>query len=151
MTTHELAIAFVPPQEWETVYDSKKALKCGTIFPSLHKPFFASEDCDCDLAGMEEAPQLCDTWQKLLGKIQEVSFMADDLRLYLDMHEQDENALQLLHETLQKRKELVNLFAVNYYPLTFQNLLESECESERRYCWSKGPLPWEGVCTDVVL
>ena len=27
MTDHDLAIAFVPPQEWETVYDSKKALK----------------------------------------------------------------------------------------------------------------------------
>lgn len=35
-----LAIATVPMQDWETPYESAKALCRGTIFPGLDKPFF---------------------------------------------------------------------------------------------------------------
>lgn len=37
-----LAIATVPMQPWETPYDSAKALRQGTIFPSLDLPFFVT-------------------------------------------------------------------------------------------------------------
>lgn len=37
-----LAIATVPMQPWETPYEPEKALKQGTIFPCLDKPFFAA-------------------------------------------------------------------------------------------------------------
>ncbi len=44
--TPYLAIATVPMQRWETPYECCKGLWCGTIFPSLHKPFFAKGgDC----------------------------------------------------------------------------------------------------------
>ena len=35
-----LAIATVPMQPWETPYDGQRALKQGTIFPSLDLPFY---------------------------------------------------------------------------------------------------------------
>ena len=35
-----LAIATVPMQPWETPYDAATALKQGTIFPCLDKPFY---------------------------------------------------------------------------------------------------------------
>ena len=38
-----LAMAFVPRQSWETPYDFDVALKRGTIFPSLDKPFLGEE------------------------------------------------------------------------------------------------------------
>jgi len=34
-----LAMAYVPWQQWKTVYDLNKALKIGTIFPELDLPF----------------------------------------------------------------------------------------------------------------
>ena len=37
-----LAIATVPMQPWETPYDAATALKQGTIFPCLDKPFYVS-------------------------------------------------------------------------------------------------------------
>lgn len=38
-----LAMAFVPRQSWETPYDFDVALKRGTIFPALDKPFLGEE------------------------------------------------------------------------------------------------------------
>lgn len=35
-----LAIATIPMQPWETPYEPEKALKQGTIFPSLDLPFY---------------------------------------------------------------------------------------------------------------
>ncbi len=44
--TPYLAIATVPMQRWEAPYECCKGLWCGTIFPSLHKPFFVKGgDC----------------------------------------------------------------------------------------------------------
>lgn len=38
-----LAIAAVPVQRWETLYDPAAALRQGTIFPSLNLPFFVTD------------------------------------------------------------------------------------------------------------
>ena len=37
-----LAIATIPMQPWETPYDAATALKQGTIFPCLDKPFYVT-------------------------------------------------------------------------------------------------------------
>ena len=42
MEQQHLAIASVPMQNWETLYDWDQALATGTIFPGLNKPFFVS-------------------------------------------------------------------------------------------------------------
>lgn len=34
-----LGMAYVPWQQFDTVYEVEKALGCGTIFPELYKPF----------------------------------------------------------------------------------------------------------------
>jgi len=39
-----LAIATVPCQQWKEVYDRKKALKQGTIFPELDLEFFLGDE-----------------------------------------------------------------------------------------------------------
>lgn len=38
----QLAIATIPMQLWETLYEPGKALKQGTVFPSLDLPFFVT-------------------------------------------------------------------------------------------------------------
>lgn len=40
--TPPLAIATIPMQPWEEPYDLCKALKTGTIFPSLDLPFYVT-------------------------------------------------------------------------------------------------------------
>lgn len=48
-----LAIATVPMQPWETPYAPEKALKQGTIFPALDRPFFVTAD------GSANIPEPC--------------------------------------------------------------------------------------------
>lgn len=84
----------------------------------------------------------------MMLQIMEISFMLDDIRLYMDTHNQDTNGLKLLKQTVGKRMELLKEFASQYYPLTqdcmadiYEQFPETDC-----YCWEKGPMPWEGVC-----
>lgn len=37
--TWAIAMCYVPWQRWGDLYDPCKALKCGTLFPVLSKPF----------------------------------------------------------------------------------------------------------------
>lgn len=50
-TFHEsvpLAMAYVPMQEFNTVFELCEGLKNGTIFPELYKPFLGSKGgCRC--------------------------------------------------------------------------------------------------------
>ncbi|EOS80307.1 hypothetical protein C817_01799 [Dorea sp. 5-2] len=34
-----LAMAYVPWQEWQNIYEAEKGFHCGTIFEELNKPF----------------------------------------------------------------------------------------------------------------
>lgn len=34
-----IAMAYVPFQQWNTVYTTEDGMQNGTIFPELHKPF----------------------------------------------------------------------------------------------------------------
>ena len=38
-----IAMAYVPYQQWEKLYDDAVAISRGTIFPSLDKPFIGEE------------------------------------------------------------------------------------------------------------
>ena len=81
-------------------------------------------------------------------QVMEISFMMDDIRLYMDTHPEDKDGLQLLKQVIQRRKQLMKDFAEEYYPLTMDcmaELYEKNPESDC-YCWQKGPMPWEGAC-----
>ncbi|MCI7812867.1 MAG: spore coat protein CotJB [Lachnospiraceae bacterium] len=146
MSNHELAIAFVPPQQWNTVYDLPQAFKHGTLFPDLDKPFYITENQN-DASEPKLFPgSESDPCQKMLEQISQVSFAADELRLYLDTHEHDTQALDMLRTVLKQKKALLSQFATEYYPLTFASMSDCGCEIDNCYCWSKGPSPWEGAC-----
>ena len=42
-----LAMAYVPYQEWRDLYDETMALRQGTLFAELDKPFLGSEKRRC--------------------------------------------------------------------------------------------------------
>lgn len=41
-STQELAMAYVPWQHFKELYEPDQALRCGTIFKELYKPFYGS-------------------------------------------------------------------------------------------------------------
>ena len=145
-----LAIASVPVQSWGELYSQDEALRTGTIFKELDKPFFAAEQITAPLSfsgDLLESPeeQKCD--EKML-EIQKTSFVMDDLRLYLDTHPEDQDALVMLKEIMGRRKQQLSEFALRFYPLTMDCMAEiyEREPSSSCYCWQKGAAPWEGVC-----
>lgn len=143
MQSEHLAIPFNPIQQWDgQQYEPAQALKVGTIFPNLNKPFFAAESLPGEsvpnAAGRDTAQKNQEQQERenLMAKIQAVSFVLDDLALYLDTHPNESAPAEMRNNLIQERKKLLQDFSTRFYPLT-------------RDCigfWTEGPMPWEGAC-----
>ena len=81
-------------------------------------------------------------------QIYQVCFVVDDLRLYLDTHPQDGQALDMLKKGLRQRGQLLEEFARKFFPLTMDCMAgcDQMSKSTECYCWQAGPMPWEGAC-----
>lgn len=132
---NELAIASVPIQPWEQPFDPPKALCSGSLFGSLHKPFFIEEQMEPGPA----KPQ--DECEAMLRQIQQVTFCLIDISLFLHTHPEQQEAVQLKATYQTARKELLKQFAEKYYPLT------SDCAGPE----TEGRIPWEGGSEYVVV
>ena len=76
--------------------------------------------------------------EKNLRAVSEWSFLADDLKLYLDTHPDDAHALAALKNALAERKAAVAAFEKEHGALTHDGLL-----SQQNYDWVKQPFPFE--------
>lgn len=86
----------------------------------------------------------CPCRESLLQKINEVSFAVDDVKLYLDTHPYDEEALAYFNEYSRQRNEALKEYARNYGPLTVDTAVYSGADS---WIWPEEPWPWqEGGC-----
>lgn len=89
---------------------------------------------------------------QLLKQIQEVSFVLDDLTLYLDTHPLDTDALDAFSQAHAQRRELLTSYARDFEPLTAQCICpdtnnETNCHcrypNQKHFTWADGPLPWD--------
>lgn len=127
-----IAIASVLCQTFGETYDLKTALKEGTVFLELNKPFYLAERCK-----EEKEPE--DDRQKLLMEINETSFAVNDVMLYLDTHPGDEKALEFFNDCMEKRKQVLCEYEKQYAPLTLDS-----CRGEAEWKWGEEKAPWEG-------
>lgn len=82
--------------------------------------------------------------KELMEHINEVSFAVDDVKLYLDTHPCDEDALSYFKEYSRKRNEALKEYAEKYGPLTVDTAMYS-CNDN--WNWIDEPWPWqEGGC-----
>ena len=150
MQNVHLAVASVPVQNWGELYDQDAALKTGTIFKDLDLPFFAAAQNPGSFSAPEDflkSPEEIRCRDKML-EIQKVSFMMDELRLYLDTHPEAQDALAVFRNAVKQRKQILSDFTEQFYPLTADCMAEiyEKEPSSSCYCWQKGAAPWEGVC-----
>ena len=110
-----VGIVHAVKQELTDVFESESALRTGTLFPELHKP----------LNGRCPACSNCSTCD------QQAAFAAWDLRLYLNTHPNDREALALFRRLRAEADE-------PSYATTF---LEDGCDAG--WTWTEGPWPWE--------
>ena len=76
--------------------------------------------------------------EKDLRAVSEWSFLADDLKLYLDTHPDDAHALAALKNALAERKAAVAACEEAHGALTHDGLLASQT-----YDWVEQPFPFE--------
>ena len=82
--------------------------------------------------------------KELMDRINAVSFAVDDVKLFLDTHPDDQNALSYFHKYTKMRNEALQEYATYYGPLTIDTTVESCGDSWK---WINEPWPWqEGGC-----
>ena len=82
--------------------------------------------------------------RQLMDQINQVSFAVDEVKLYLDTHPCDREALAYFREMSRKRNHALKEYAAAYGPLTGDTAEESCAE---RWNWVNEPWPWqEGGC-----
>ena len=85
-------------------------------------------------------PNQCTPKEKLLQRINEVSFAVNDILLYLDTHPCCQEALAFYQECDKERQKLMKEYAQCYGPLTVDDALESGGDIWK---WAEQPFPWE--------
>lgn len=118
-----VGMVYAVVQQVENIFESQSALRCGTLFPELLMPYEDYHPCG----------RSCAT------QAQEAAFAAWELRLYLNTHPDDRQALALLCCLMDETED-------PNYATTF--LDREGCAS--RWTWVCDPWPWEldGNCCD---
>ena len=73
----------------------------------------------------------------MLKQISETSFLLDDMRLYLDTHQNDAEAFALFKQYAAMEKAAVAAYESKYGPL-----MKSSAAAGDRYRWLQDPWPW---------
>lgn len=120
-----LANPYVPFQKEDPMmYDPAKALIRGTLYEGLDLPFKG-------MVNNHEKP--CTP----MTRLQTLSFVIQELALYLDTHRDNKDAL-MLYRNFQKMYEKAKCeYEMKHGPLNHMSVTEGE------YCWLDDPWPWE--------
>ena len=120
-----LANPYVPFQmENPPVYEARKGIVRGTLFPGLDLPFM----------GMINQKELTMT---PLTELQTMAFAIQELALYLDTHKDDAEALDMYRNYQKIYAEGKNKYEKEYGPLNHMAV------SGEKYRWLDDPWPWE--------
>jgi len=120
-----LANPYVPFQlEGAPMYESRKGLVRGTLFPGLDLPFM----------GMVNKNELPVT---PLTELQAMAFSIQELALYLDTHRDDQEALELYRSYQKLYKEGSQKYEKLCGPLNHKSVMDGP------YRWLDDPWPWE--------
>ena len=120
-----LANPYVPFQmENPAKYKAKKGLVRGTLFPGLDLPFMGMVNKTQDVTPLTEMMALC--------------FVAHELALYLDTHQDDAEAFAMYQSFLALKKEARERYVKQCGPVTHEDMLGME-----RYAWLDDPWPWD--------
>lgn len=120
-----LAVPYVPFQQTGSKkYDKADALNNGTLFPGLNLPFKAKVKANDVVNGP-------------LSELQALEFVLVELALYLDTHQDDQEAFALFQQYAALEKEGRARYEAMYGPLTHSATAKGD-----HFAWLKDPWPW---------
>ncbi len=79
-----------------------------------------------------------DDREELLSEINEVSFVMDELRLFLDTHPGDAEAIDAFAQRMEKRTALVEEYTDKYGSLDAYFV-----KTAYGWSWNGAPMPWK--------
>lgn len=121
-----LANPYVPWQQSNPEqYSAKTGFIRGTLFPCLDLPFL----------GMVNTEEKSDT---MLHQLQALSFAVQELGLYLDTHDDDEEAVELFRQYTELYES-----GMQQYQKSCGPLFQKHAVDDGVYTWNKTPWPWE--------
>lgn len=124
----KLAAAYIPIQQnAENQYKSSEALSRGTLFPGLDLPW--KQIYNAGAGPLANTP---------LGELMALSFVVQELGLYLDTHCDDAEALALYTEYVRLLEAGRKRYVECCGPI-----VQTQVTAEDAYCWLKDPWPWE--------
>lgn len=117
-----LAMVYGVDQQLRRTYEPAQAIRNGTLYPELYKPMLGKT------MPIDGAP---------VTARQTLEFCAWELRLYLDTHPDDQQALRLYRRFCAALKG-------TGYPCAFVSEGDGdETDCPRRWSWVDDPWPWE--------
>ena len=120
-----LANPYVPFQlENPPVYEARKGIVRGTLFPGLDLPFMG-------LINQQDLPMTP------LAELQTMAFAINELALYLDTHREDKEALEMYKNFQKMYAEGKRQYESECGPLNHMSV------SSEKYRWLDDPWPWE--------
>ena len=78
-----------------------------------------------------------DEKEKLLYQVMALSFAINDLNLYLDLHPDNKEVLDLFKKFVREEKELSSEYVKKYGPLEVTEVMRN------KFNWIDSPWPWE--------
>lgn len=85
-------------------------------------------------------PELENAKCAAMKKLQAISFVLDDLRLFLDTHPFEMQALSKYEEAKTQRNQILNEYETNYGPVETYYVKQNN-----QWTWVDSPWPWEGM------
>lgn len=111
------------------LFPPSEGFKNGNLFSNLYNQYK-------DYSPLK--PNAKTNQEKELLKIQEISFAAHELNLYLDTHPNDQSMLTLFNDYQNQLNELVSNYENKYGPLTVNNSINTNF-----FTWEENTWPWE--------
>ena len=78
---------------------------------------------------------------ELFDIITQASFAIDDIKLFLDTHPTDKEALKCYEDYRKIRRIALDEYTKEYGPISAYDV-----NVDNYWCWVNSPWPWEGVC-----
>ena len=121
-----LAFPYIPMQNMNAQrYDAADTLAAGTLFPGLNLPFFKA------------VKSRMNTDNTALCELMALGFAINELGLYLDTHQTDQEALNLYTRYVALFNDGRTRYEAAYGPL------QQSAVTEAGYTWLSDPWPWD--------
>lgn len=125
---HEAVVgmAYIPMQRHGSKrFEVNEGLSRGTLYPGLELPWFN----DFNVRMLPDSP---------MTQIQSLAFAIGELSMYLDVHKEDKEALELLRAYQKTFAVMREDFVKKYGPISQHDLTDAQ-----RYNWVDSPWPWD--------